>query len=74
MNLKQFRRVNDLTQYELADIMGFSRGYVQTVERGQNDPSDFFKRCFGSITQKDIDRVKSKNPERLGYAHVKDKK
>lgn len=48
--IKELRRDKSLTQQQLADAIGFSRGYVATIERGAQEPSfAFAEALFSSL-------------------------
>ena len=38
-NLKYFRELKGVTQYEMADYAGLSKNYISALERDKNNPS-----------------------------------
>jgi transcriptional regulator with XRE-family HTH domain len=44
----EYRKIKDLSQQELADILGVSRGYIGDIERDRSDPSSNFLTLFAS--------------------------
>lgn len=58
MNLKEFRKMNNLKEKEMADAIGVSSSFYYKVESGQQNPSYSFlvklKRAFPEIVIDEI--------------------
>lgn len=62
-NLRKFRVLRNMTQFDLADKTGFSRQQVANYERGTNLPTLRTASIVASVLQVSLDALAGKNGE-----------
>jgi transcriptional regulator with XRE-family HTH domain len=59
--LKSFRLKHNLTQQQLADLLGVSQQIITYIETGAREPSDSFKLAFLRHYKVDFDELMARN-------------
>ena len=63
IDLKVFRKINNLTQSELGDYLGCTKAFISTIEKGNRPlPSEMYSKLLNNLLNWDISMLEESAP------------